>query len=79
MAVGFEIGVLDALIIKRLVKRAGALDRFCRANRDVEGGDFLIEGIRVSKDAVMSAVPARSNGSTSPPLLIKTCAVTKGI
>ena len=34
---------------------------------------------RVSNDAVMSATPERSAGSTSPPLLMSKCAVTRGI
>src|SRR5882724_364079 len=34
---------------------------------------------RVNRDAVISAAPDRSVGSTSPPLLMISCAVTSGI
>src|SRR5215471_7739086 len=40
--------------------------------------DFVVVP-RVNNEAVISATPDRSDGSTSPPLLIRSCAVTKGI
>src|SRR2546421_10256626 len=40
---------------------------------------LLVDVPRVSSDAVISATPAISEGSTSPPLLTTSCAVTRGV